>query len=163
MKDSTLSVVISRLEAESKNIDRLRETLEKRDLLDNDKNLNIKLSDDFTLRAVGSIFHDFYTSVENMFKIVGRYVDKSMPEGPDWHLELLQQMATPIINLRGPVISLETKELLNEFRGFRHVFRNVYGFNLIGQRLEGLLKIFPTTLGKLKNDIRCFINEMNEL
>jgi hypothetical protein len=31
MKDSTLSVVISRLEAELKNIDRLRETLGKRD------------------------------------------------------------------------------------------------------------------------------------
>lgn len=163
MKNSSIVVVISRLEAELKNIHRLYETLEQRNLLNNNKDLAIKLSDDFTLRAVGSIFHDFYTSVENMFKIVARYIDESIPEGAEWHLELLQQMATPIIKTRGPLISSQTKDLLNEFRGFRHVFRNVYGFNLIGKRLESLLTIFPSTVSNVEKDIKNFTKEMNNI
>jgi hypothetical protein len=163
MNESNVIVVRSRLEAELKNIMRLYDSLERRNLLKPSNERSRKLSDDFTLRAVGSIFHDFYTSIENMFKIVGRYIDRSLPEGPDWHLELLEQMATPITKIRNAVISSYTRDLLNEFRAFRHVFRNVYGFNLIQERLERLLDIFPIAIDQLKNDVYAFIEDLDEI
>ncbi|MGQ9780592.1 MAG: ribonuclease toxin HepT-like protein [Bacillota bacterium] len=89
-------------------------------------------------------------------------MDESMPETPDWHLELLQQMATEVPGLRPALIADETKNRLNEFRSFRHVFRNVYGFNLIPQRIERLLESLPSTIELLKSDLERFFTEMRD-
>jgi hypothetical protein len=120
------------------------------------------LSDQFQLRAIGSILQDFYTSVENIFKVVARYVDESTPDGHDWHLELLQQMSTDIISIRPAVISSQTLQYLNEYRGFRHIFRNIYGFNLIAERVERLLDLLEPTIKLLKQDIQSFMEKMDE-
>lgn len=61
------------------------------------------------------------------------------------------------------VIHQDTVALLNEFRGFRPIFRNIYGFNLVGERMERLLKILPGTLDMLKKDLSPFIVEMEEV
>jgi hypothetical protein len=158
----SFQVVRSRLETELSNIGTLQDELDVKKLLNSDVARKEKLSDHFITRAVGSVLHDFYTSVENMFKTIARYVDKSMPEGSEWHMDILQQMALDIDGIRGRVISIETRDLLNEFRGFRHVFRNIYGFNLVCERIERLLDIFPETVNMLKFDIKSFIEAMNE-
>ncbi|AEF17778.1 MAG: hypothetical protein QJR05_03705 [Thermoanaerobacterium sp.] len=157
-----IKVTLARLQLELENIQKLYDTLNERGLLDS-KNRREKLADDFMLRAVGSIFHDFYTSVENMFKIVGRNIDNLIPSSSEWHLELLEQMSTPIEGERPAFISSNSKFLLNEFRGFRHVFRNVYGFNLVSERIERLLDIFPHTVDNLRKDVAQFIEDMQSI
>jgi len=49
-----------------------------------------------------------------------------MPAGEHWHQLLLEQMASEIGGVRPAVISDATRQALDEYRGFRHVVRNVY-------------------------------------
>ena len=51
----------------------------------------------------------------------------------------------------------ETARLLGEFLRFRHLFRNVYGFELEWPRLRGLARRVPRTWRLLKTDIERFL------
>ncbi|WP_141305122.1 hypothetical protein [Moorella sp. E306M] len=62
-----------------------------------------------------------------------------------------------------PFIRKETAALLDEYRGFRHVFLNVYGFNLAAERLERLVQKLPETLISLRKDIQIFLDRMREI
>ena len=37
------------------------------------------------LRAAGSILHDFYSGVENIFRRVAQELNGGLPAGEDWH------------------------------------------------------------------------------
>ncbi len=117
--------------------------------------------DSFILRAVGSILHDFYVAVESIFKIISAEIDESVPEGTDWHIKLLKQMMLEITGVRPVVISRETWKKLDKYRSFRHVFRNVYGFNLDSVRLKELLQELPATTVRLNQDIELFIKRLD--
>jgi hypothetical protein len=160
---SKFLVIKARLELELSNIQKLFLELDNRDLITPSDARKQKLDDQFALRAVGSFLHDFYSSVENIFKIIARSIDQSVPVNSELHAELLQQMSLNVDRVRPAVISIKTMNLLNEYRSFRHVFRNIYGFNLITKRLEHLLDIFPSTIDNLKAETTCFISEMEEI
>ncbi len=53
-------------------------------------------------------------------------------------------MASDIPDARPAVISAETATILDEFRRFRHLVRNVYTFNLVPEKMENLISILPT-------------------
>ncbi len=163
MSNSKFAVVKSRLEMELSNIDTLLDELRQRSLLEKSVSRKQALMDPFTLRAIGSILHDLYSCIESMFKIVARYIDESMPENSDWHIELLQQMVVPIHGVRPGFISKNTCDNVNEFRGFRHVFRHIYGFNLAAERIEQLLNILEDTIRYIKQDVAQFIQYMEEI
>ena len=65
------------------------------------------------VRAAGSILHDFYCGIEKVFERVAVAVDKNLPEGEDWHKELLFQMARPLEGIRDKVIS---EDLMQKFQ-----------------------------------------------
>ena len=66
-------------------------------------------------------------------------LDNSLPSGKNWHRELLNQMGIAISKLRPVVLSEETIDDLDEYRRFRHVVRNVYGFEFDFKRIEPLM------------------------
>jgi len=111
----------------------------------------------FYNRAAGSILHDFYTGIEKIFCNIANKIDKGLPEGENWHIELLKNMAEPK-DKRPQVISLELMEELKEYLGFRHLFRNIYGAQLKWDKLESLLvKIQGYLWKRLKGEIDLFI------
>lgn len=162
MNQAVFALVKNRLETELENIRKLEQELRERELLASDRKRRHRLMDQFVVRAVGSVLHDFYMAVENMFKAVARNIDKSIPEGEDWHQELLTQMSIPIPGVRIALIDPDLKIALDEFRSFRHVFRNVYGFNLVAERFDHLLKIFPDVVNQLSDNISAFLVTMQE-
>ncbi len=56
--------------------------------------------------------------------------------------------------------SLKDLQKLNSYRSFRHVFRNVYGFDLSFNRIKGLLELLPDTSASIKKDLDNFIYQM---
>ena len=86
-----------------------------------------KTGDDFYLDRVALNLHSFYTAIEKIFEMIADTVDQSKPLGENWDQALLQQMASEIKLIRPPVISKITRDELDDYRGFRHVVRNVYG------------------------------------
>ena len=97
-----------------------------------------KSGDDGYWDGVALNLHGFYTGIEHIFEDVARTLENSLPSGPEWHIDLLTQMAGEIEGIRPAVISRETRTCLDEYRGLRHVVRNVYAFNLRSARLHEL-------------------------
>lgn len=118
------------------------------------------IDDSASVRIIGSILHDYYSAIESIFKTVAINIDKSSHRGDQWHKELLERMTLDVPGLRVPVISTETAQKLNHYRSFRHVFRNVYGFELSFKRIRELLELLPDASASLEKDLNNFISHM---
>jgi len=46
------------------------------------------------IAALGSIIHSFYNGLENIFYVIAKEVDSSLPQGFSWHKDLLMQIST---------------------------------------------------------------------
>ncbi|HHY94297.1 MAG TPA: hypothetical protein GX513_04690 [Firmicutes bacterium] len=121
------------------------------------------LEDTAVARIVGSSLHDYYTAIENIFRDIAARIDKSMPQGEQWHKSLLEQMTLEVPGLRPSVISPSTAEKLDYYRAFRHVFRNVYGFHLSFARMKELLERLPDASSAFREDLDRFIKQMRSL
>ncbi|MFZ6021041.1 MAG: hypothetical protein ACOYXO_15685 [Chloroflexota bacterium] len=123
----------------------------------------IQTNDDGYWDGVALNLHAFYTGLEHIFEDIARTVEQSAPTGKDWHADLLTQMATPIPNIRPGVISSESRQCLDEYRGFRHVVRNVYAFNLYPARLQTLTQGLENCFQTVQNDLSRFIDFLESL
>lgn len=115
-----------------------------------------QMNDDLYLDSVALNLHGFYSGIEKIFETIAERIDDALPAGEDWHKQLLMQMSLEIKLIRPPVISKKTYELLNVYRGFRHVVRNVYTFNLSSEKLDPLVRNLEETYLGLKSDIDSF-------
>jgi hypothetical protein len=115
-----------------------------------------QMNDDLYLDSVALNLHGFYSGIEKIFETIAERIDDALPAGEDWHKQLLMQMSLEIELVRPPVISKKTYELLNVYRGFRHVVRNVYTFNLSSEKLDPLVRNLEETYLSLKSDIDSF-------
>lgn len=104
---------------------------------------------------------------ENLKKQIGFeritiFINNKLPKGEDWHKELLLQMACPIEGIRGAVISQDLLKKLKEYLRFRHLFRNIYGFELKWERFKNLCLSLPAVLGELRDNLRRFTGSLNK-
>ena len=99
--------------------------------------------DDYLVDAAAPNLHGFYAGLERVFVVVAGRVDGSLPQGPNWHQELLQQMAADIPDVRPAVLDADLAVRLDEYRGFRHVVRNVYAQKLDAGRVGDLVADLP--------------------
>jgi hypothetical protein len=103
--------------------------------------------------AIGYLLHNFYNGCENCFRAIAGYFENDL--GADsWHADLLRRMRLAIPGYRPAVIDEPLFRLLDDFRGFRHVFRNAYGFELdwererlVASRLRPAAAMFRAQLG----------------
>jgi hypothetical protein len=113
--------------------------------------------DDSYLDGVALNLHGFYGGIERILEDIARSVDGFAPSGPEWHKDLLLQMADKMNAIRVPVIRLETRQCLDEYRGFRHLVRNVYTFNLRPSRLRELTLELRACYEMTQRDLTSFI------
>jgi len=74
-----------------------------------------------------------------------------------WDQLLLNQMNLDMPGLRPPVIAKETHKLLVDFLGFRHKFRNIYGFELEAEKVTDIERKFPEAHTKFKTGLEKFL------
>lgn len=110
----------------------------------------------YTTRARGSILHDFYNGAERIFERIAAELNGGVPNAANWHQQLAADMALAIPGLRPAVIDDDLRDRLAEYRGFRHLFRNVYGSLLDDMRLRPLEERLPKTMEDLQIQIRTF-------
>ena len=83
------------------------------------------------IAGVAAAIEKIYSGMERILLILARQVDGASIDKTDaWHATLLNRMANPFPEIRGPVISPECKVGLDRFRSFRHRVRNNYGISL---------------------------------
>jgi hypothetical protein len=117
--------------------------------------------DSFELRAIGSILHDVYNGAEGICQHVAKEIDRRTPVGANWHRDLIEQMAQPFTKTRPAVIQTETAALLEKYRAFRHIFRNIYGPKLDWIQMKPLLDNAATTIDTFAADVEQFIAFLN--
>ncbi|MCK8824315.1 hypothetical protein [Fuchsiella alkaliacetigena] len=119
-----------------------------------------KSNDDLYLDSVALNLHGFYAGLERVFELIATEIDESKPEGASWHRDLLRQMGVEIKQVRRAILSKETINELDEYRGFRHIVRNVYTFNLSKKRLEPLVVELSAVFEQVEDELEEFIKFM---
>lgn len=122
-----------------------------------------KQNDDFYLDSVALNLHAFYSGLERIFEKLASTIDGSVPSAANWHEELLIQMQTEIPSVRPAVISCQLKEALEDYRGFRHVVRNVYSYNLRPEKLKLLVGNLESTFLQACEELVVFGGFLNKL
>lgn len=113
--------------------------------------------DDGYFDAVALNLHSFYNGIERCFEAIARRMDGGLPTGPEWHYELLLQMAAEIEAVRPRVIQPETRACLDDYRRFRHAVRHIYAFNLDPQRVATLADNLVGCFARIRHDLEAFV------
>lgn len=114
------------------------------------------------LRGIGAILHDFYTGIEHIFETIAPELNGGLPAGDAWHRELLTSMTLDLPGVRPALVRPETARLLDEFLRFRHLFRNLYGFELEWPRIRSILTRLPAVWGEVETDLDRFLEFLDE-
>jgi len=119
----------------------------------------LKEAPDFIqIRACASILQDFYSGIEKIFERIALMVDSNLPQGENWHIELLPRMAKPFANIRPAIVSEDLYEKLKEYLKLRHLARHIYGFKLQWERLKPLVFAMSDVFDDFKKDIGKFLD-----
>jgi hypothetical protein len=165
MNKSEYIALKARIRHELHNVDLIEQALAKEGLFPKVVSSSISgidLSSDLARRAIGSYLHDYFSAVEKIASHVCRATEEGMPNGDNWHYQLIFNMSLELDGLRPRLFSKELLDLLNELRGFRHVFRNIYGINLDSNKELALLKKLSKISRMLRKDISSFLRIMDE-
>jgi hypothetical protein len=119
--------------------------------------------DDYYVDATALNLHGFYAGLERLLEIIAEGVDQAKPVGAHWHDDLLRQMAAEIPGVRPPVLSQETRERLDRYRGFRHVVRNVYTYNLDPEQVGVLVKQSAPTMAHVSQELAAFADFLEQM
>lgn len=120
--------------------------------------------DDYYLDGVALNLHSFYSGTERIFELIAANVDDMLPKGENRHQALLKQMAEEITEVRPAVISDSVRLDLDEYRGFRHIVRNVYTYKFDSARIEKLTEKAGQLFARLRAELLAFVDflEANE-
>lgn len=113
-------------------------------------------SDDYYLDSVALSLHGFYGGLERLFELIATTLDGRKPAGENWHKILLFQMAEEVPQVRPAVVSEETRDRLDAYRGFRHVVRNVYSHRFDPAKIRGLVEAAPIVFARVRNELAAF-------
>ena len=119
-------------------------------------NRSVRSGDDYYLDAVALNLHSYYSGLERIFERIANTVDNNLPTGENWHQLLLLQMTREVAGTRPAVLSLEISKQLDEFRGFRHVVRDVYTYHLDPKKIERLVLNCSIVLHEAKVELSAF-------
>lgn len=156
MKDENLSRLANRIRQELKELEhvlaRINEGWRRARRLD----------DDYYLDGVALNLSGFYSGLERIFVLIAETIDGSLSQGENWHLLLLQQMTDEKPRVRPAVISETVGKRLNEYRGFRHVVRNVYTYRFDPAKVEKLVHSAPDLFDQLKAELSAFASFLEQ-
>ncbi|MDB9525399.1 hypothetical protein PN498_05330 [Oscillatoria sp. CS-180] len=106
--------------------------------------------------------HNFYTGSEKILRLVAIELNGGLPSGADWHKRLLKRMSQQREG-RSAVLSDATALRLREFLGFRHIVRNLYGFELDPERIASLAARYPQMSTDVRQDVERFVSWLRDL
>lgn len=116
--------------------------------------------DEFALRSLGSILHDFYTGVERIFERIAVRIDGDLPADPHGHTDWLWRMMSPWGESRPAVIDPALGSRLSDYLRFRHLFRHTDGFELEWERCRPLAERMPETFRELRTQLMAFLDSL---
>lgn len=105
------------------------------------------------VRGAADLLHDFYTGAEKLLRRIAMTLDGGVPAGEAWHRDLLESMTHDLPRLRPPVLRADTRDALEDYLRFRHLFRSMYGHRLQWERVRELLEGVAAVHRLLEEDL----------
>lgn len=112
-------------------------------------------TEDILADSMAACLHSFYTGLESLLETIAQEFDE-LPQGSQWHKKLLLIMSSEAPGIRPAVLSESTCVMLDEFRAFRHLFRNLYVHSLRPERIFILAKSIEPAWRAVKGDLTGF-------
>lgn len=109
-----------------------------------------------SVESAGYWLHNLYSAYEDLFKLVAGFWENSLSLGGEFHTQLLKRMLLNIKDVRPALLSETGYQILNELRGFRHVFRHAYSYGLDDERVGTLLRKILEQENPVFNDLQTF-------
>lgn len=113
------------------------------------------------LTAARAFLAQFYNGVENILKRFYRFLNKPLPKGADWHINLFRSFCDPPEGKLPLLFSKQLDDKLSSFRKFRHVVHHGYGFKLdwviLKPGIDGIndiFKEFKKVVGKVLSNLK---------
>ena len=112
--------------------------------------------DTLTVYGSAALVHGFFTAIERFLQAVARDFNAEPPAGPHWHRRLLLAASSDRPGRRPPVLGEATATALDRYLRFRHLFRNLYVFELTWDELLPLLQGLARTRSLVEADLEAF-------
>lgn len=120
--------------------------------------IELQVPDLFDMTILGSVLHSFYNGLENIFEIIAKNIDGSVPNGNKSHQELLHQMANKN-EIRNEIINEDLYLKLREYATFRHFYRHAYSFQLNWEKMKPLVENVQIVWNEVKLCLKKFIED----
>lgn len=111
-----------------------------------------------SVESAGYWLHNLYSAYEDLFKLVAGFWENSLSSNGKFHVQLLKRMLLNIKDVRPALLSEDGYRILNELRGFRHVFRHAYSYGLDDERVSALLRKVLGQKDTVIKDLQTFRN-----
>ena len=115
------------------------------------------------LITVSYLLNGIYSCFEDQFLKIAKVFENRVENPASWHRELLERMQIEVEGVRPRVLNRATFRLLNELRGFRHVFRSSYTFELDEERARLVLRRWEKGKAAVYKDVQSFIDKLTAL
>jgi len=152
MKKALLAVLLGFMQSQEEIIDKIFREIEA--VEPNNREWNSHL---------GYLFHNLYCSVEDLWQEVARTFENRLEDPASYHRELLQRMRLEIPGIRPRLLNTSSYQLLNELRGFRHIFRHAYDYELDEGRLRQLKAKVMREWSAVEGDLANFSGFLREV
>jgi uncharacterized protein YutE (UPF0331/DUF86 family) len=84
----------------------------------------------------GYMLHNLYSALEDLFQEIVKIFENSIDDPSKYHRELLKRMSIEVPGIRPSLLSRQSQEILDELRGFRHVFRHSYSYGIDADKVK---------------------------
>lgn len=116
--------------------------------------------------ALALTIHNFYNCLENIFTSIASEFGNEV-SGESWHIDILRRMKLDRKSIRPAVIDEELFSFLNNIRGFRHVVRHSYDYDLDYRRIlllvEDIEKYYDRLIIKIEDFVAFIQQQANNL
>lgn len=131
--EERLNVFLAELDAQWREILTLYSSIEKKTA-----QLRMDMKNEDLTDSLAYKLHNLYSAYEDMFKMVARFFENQIEDMSRYHADLLKRMCIEIKGIRPHFLSEDCFIMLDELRGFRHVFRHAYSYALDSERIINL-------------------------
>jgi len=128
--EERLKVFIAELDAQQREIHKLHSSVYEKSVL-----LKSDLKNEDLTNSLAYKLHNLYSAYEDMFKLIARFFENQIQDMAGFHSGLINRMKIQIEGVRPKLLSDDSFKILDELRGFRHVFRHAYSYELDVERV----------------------------
>lgn len=154
--EERLKVLIAELDAQWLQIAKLYSSI-----VEKNSTLKEEMNNEDLTNSLAYIIHNLYSAYEDMFKLIVDFFENQIENFSKYHTDLLKRMIIEIDGIRPRLLSEKSYTILDELRGFRHVFRHAYSYVLeaervikLAQKSEILKEIFFKDFNEFKDKLR---------